>query len=112
MTVPKLPPPVDIIAARRAWTQLQESGAPLAAFEAKRWLVDAVFGGSPFLRDLILRDPPFAAESLGNDPDRVLNSLIASLKTDVESEHDMRRLLRVSRGRAAMTIALADIGGL
>src|SRR5262249_10313515 len=71
-----------------------------------------VFGGSPFLRDLILRDPQFAAESLKNDPDQVLSSLIAGLRADVGEEQELRRLLRVSRGRAAMTIALADISGL
>ncbi len=59
----ELPPPLDLDAARRAWTQLQESGVPLTAFEAKRSLLDAVFGGSPFLRELILRDVQFAAEN-------------------------------------------------
>ncbi|MGE3873141.1 MAG: hypothetical protein AB7F74_09305, partial [Parvibaculaceae bacterium] len=104
----ELPPPLDQDAARRAWTQLQESGIPLAAFEARRPLLDAVFGGSPFLRDLILRDPQFAAESLEGDPDLVLDRLIAGLEAEVGDEQELRRLLRVSRGRAAMTMALAD----
>ncbi|MGE3877014.1 MAG: bifunctional [glutamine synthetase] adenylyltransferase/[glutamine synthetase]-adenylyl-L-tyrosine phosphorylase, partial [Parvibaculaceae bacterium] len=81
------------------------------AFEARRPLLDAVFGGSPFLRDLILRDPQFAAESLEGDPDQVLDRLIAGLEAEVGDEQELRRLLRVSRGRAAMTMALADIGG-
>src|SRR5688572_2252191 len=106
-----LPPPLDEEAARRAWDQLQESGIPMAAFAAKRSLLGAVFGGSPFLRDLILRDPQFAAESLTSDPDRMLDTLIAGLGAAVADEYELRRLLRVSRGRVAMTIALADIGG-
>ena len=107
-----LPPPFDSAAAERAWTQLQETGVARDTFEKKRALVDAVFGGSPFLRDLILRDPQFAAESLGNDPDQTLSHLIAGLHAEVADEQELRRLLRQSRGRAAMTIALADIGGV
>jgi glutamate-ammonia-ligase adenylyltransferase len=107
----RLPPPLDPEAARRAWTQLQESGTLMAAFETKRNLLDAVFGGSSFLRDLILRDASFAAETLANDPDKVLDTLIAGLAAEVADEVELRRLLRVSRGRAAMTIALADIDG-
>jgi len=83
----------------------------MAAFEARRSLLDAVFGGSPFLRDLILRDPQFAAESLSGDPEQVLSGLIAGLTAEVADEQELRRLLRVSRGRVAMTIAFADIGG-
>ncbi|MGE0241061.1 MAG: bifunctional [glutamine synthetase] adenylyltransferase/[glutamine synthetase]-adenylyl-L-tyrosine phosphorylase [Parvibaculaceae bacterium] len=106
-----LPPPLDQEAAERAWTQLGESGVPLDAFESRRALIDAVFGGSPFLRDLILRDPHFTAEMLDGDPEHVLGRLIADLTADVGDEQELRRLLRVSRARAAMTIALADIGG-
>jgi glutamate-ammonia-ligase adenylyltransferase len=107
----ELPPPLDQEVARRAWTQLRESGISMDAFEAKRSLLDAVFGGSPFLRDLILRDPQFAAESLADDPDRMLDRLIAGVGATAADEQDVRRLLRVSRGRVAMTVALADIGG-
>src|SRR5689334_7971585 len=106
-----VPAPLDQEAARRAWTQLRESGISMAVFEARRNLLDAVFGGSSFLRDLILRDAPFAAESLASDPNGVLDTLIAGLEAAVADEAQLRRLLRVSRGRAAMTIALADIGG-
>jgi glutamate-ammonia-ligase adenylyltransferase len=106
-----LPPPTDQAAARRAWDQLRESGTPMASFEAQRALLDAIFGGSPFLRELILRDPAFAAESLGTVPDRVLDQIMAGLAGPPEDEAAMRRLLRVSRGRAALTIALADLSG-
>src|SRR5262245_65244177 len=89
----ELPPPLNEEAARRAWNHLQESGVSAAAFQAKRSFLDAVFGGSPFLRDLILRDPQFAADSLKNDPDQVLDALIGGLKADVGDERELRRLL-------------------
>ena len=107
----ELPPPLDRETAVRAWTQLRESGVSPAAFEARRVLIDAVFGGSPFLRDLILRDAQFAAEIVGSDPESMLDRLIAGLLVDAVDEQELRRLLRVSRARAAATIALADIGG-
>ena len=106
-----LPPPLDREAAVRAWTQLRDSGVSPAVFEAQRALIDAVFGGSPFLRDLILRDTQFAAEIVGSDPATMLDRLIAGLSAHAGDEQELRRLLRVSRARAAATIALADIGG-
>lgn len=107
----RLPPPLDHDTVDRAWTDLRGEGADLAAFEARRSLVDAVFGGSPFLRDLVLRDCNFARRILMTDADRMLAELIDGLAAEVEDEQGMRRLLRKTRGRAALTIALADLSG-
>ena len=107
----QLPQPSDLDAVRRAWTDLRASGIALAPFEAKRPLIDAVFGGSPFLRDLILRDPDFAARILEADPQVSLDAVMADLSAKAGDEAEMRRLLRRSRGRAALIIALADIDG-
>ncbi len=106
-----LPPPSDADTASRAWADLRASGADLTAFEAKRSLIDAVFGGSPFLRDLALRDAEFAARALALDPDALLDEIIAALPTPADNEQELRRLLRCCRNRAALVIALADIGG-
>ncbi|TMJ39502.1 MAG: bifunctional [glutamine synthetase] adenylyltransferase/[glutamine synthetase]-adenylyl-L-tyrosine phosphorylase, partial [Alphaproteobacteria bacterium] len=106
-----LPDPVDQDSVHRAWTELQGGGAAMKPFEANRPLLDAVFGGSPFLRDLILRDPEFAARILEADPQAILDTVIQGLCAEVRDEAEMRRLLRMSRARAALIIALADIGG-
>ncbi|QIG49660.1 bifunctional [glutamine synthetase] adenylyltransferase/[glutamine synthetase]-adenylyl-L-tyrosine phosphorylase [Nordella sp. HKS 07] len=106
-----LPPPHDQDSAARAWTDLRGEGTVLGPFEAKRSLLDAVFGGSPFLRDLILRDPDFARRVLATDPDQVLAGIIEGLTAEAEDEPEMRRLLRKSRGQAALAIALADLSG-
>ncbi|WP_119393016.1 bifunctional [glutamine synthetase] adenylyltransferase/[glutamine synthetase]-adenylyl-L-tyrosine phosphorylase [Taklimakanibacter lacteus] len=108
---PNLPPPADPEAAARAWVELRGAGADLVAFEAKRPLVEAVFGGSPFLRDLMLRDSAFAARILSADPKPLLDEVIAGLSAEADDEQELRRLLRRSRNRAALIIALADIGG-
>ncbi|HTN97803.1 MAG TPA: bifunctional [glutamine synthetase] adenylyltransferase/[glutamine synthetase]-adenylyl-L-tyrosine phosphorylase [Nordella sp.] len=106
-----LPPPMDQDRVARAWTDLRAEGAALASFEAKRPLVDAVFGGSPFLRDLILRDGAFAERILTTEPDRMLTEIIEGLGAEAGDEPEMRRLLRKSKARAALTIALADLSG-
>jgi glutamate-ammonia-ligase adenylyltransferase len=107
----QLPPPADPDAVRRVWADLRGSGAAIAPFEARRPLIDAVFGGSPFLRDLILRDAEFAASVLEADPQANLDAVIGGFAAEAGDEAQMRRLLRRSRGRAALIIALADIGG-
>src|SRR5437868_8812259 len=107
-----LPPPIDQDRATRAWTDLRGERAALAPFEAKRPLVDAVFGGSPFLRDLILRDGEFAERILTTEPDRMLAEIIEGLGAEAGDEAEMRRLLRKSKARAALTIALADLSGV
>lgn len=106
-----LPPPLEMDRVDRAWTDLQAEGAARAPFEARRPLLDAVFGGSPFLSDLILRDPDFARRVLATDPGRMLDQIIAGLDAEAEDEPAMRRLLRRSRGHAALVIALADLSG-
>ena len=85
----------------------------MAAFRSQRHVcIDAVFGGSPFLRDLILRDPRIRwPHILGSDPRELLDSSSPASPAEAGDEQAMRRLLRRSRARAAMTIALADIGG-
>lgn len=106
-----LPPPLDHDCVNRAWADLRGEGTVPALFEAKRPLLDAVFGGSSFLRDLILRDSEFAECILATGPDRMLAEIIEGLGAGAEDEQEMRRLLRKSRGRAALTIALADLSG-
>jgi [glutamine synthetase] adenylyltransferase / [glutamine synthetase]-adenylyl-L-tyrosine phosphorylase len=109
--IAQLPPPADLDAVHRAWADLRGGDATIAPFEAQRALVDAVFGGSPFLRDLILRDAQFAATVLEADPQANLDAVIEGLAAEAGDEAQMRRLLRRSRCRAAVIIALADIGG-
>lgn len=109
--IEQLPPPADTDSAARAWTELRGAHADLAAFDAKRPLVDAVFGGSPFLRDIVLRDAGFAARVLAEDPKSLLDEVITGLAAEAGDEQELRRLLRRSRNRAALIVALADIGG-
>ena len=79
-----------------------------------RHLVDAVFAASPFLTDLILRDPGEALASLRESPERRADSLIAEAPRALalEGEADFKRTIRRIKAKSALLIALADIAGV
>ena len=75
-------------------------------------LLDAVLGGSPFLADLIIRDPVFALACLKCAPEDVLDDIVAGVATiagSEEGERAVKKNLRQARSHAALVIALADV---
>ncbi|CAN5212095.1 bifunctional [glutamine synthetase] adenylyltransferase/[glutamine synthetase]-adenylyl-L-tyrosine phosphorylase [soil metagenome] len=114
-----LPAPWDTGAAERAVRDLQQAGDPqaVAILESPRArpLLEAVFGASPFLRDMILRDPAAAASILNADPEHALTRFCERLAEDAraaKTEDGIKRVLRRARGQAALLIALADLSGV
>lgn len=87
----------------------------LSSSDAGRALLGAVFGNSPFLSDIAVRDPGWLQELLGAGPDTAFDTLLdrawASLADETDQPTLMRELRRLKR-RAAFLIALADISGL
>ena len=87
----------------------------LGASESGRALLGALFGNSPFLTDLAVRNAPTLKLALEVGPDRALRSLVEEAWGSLADESDqtalMRGLRRLKR-RAALVIALADIGGV
>ncbi|RMD64040.1 MAG: bifunctional [glutamine synthetase] adenylyltransferase/[glutamine synthetase]-adenylyl-L-tyrosine phosphorylase [Alphaproteobacteria bacterium] len=80
-----------------------------------RRLLEAVFGNSPFLTHCVLCDPAFFAELTTRGPEAVLRDTGAWLKHTLSHEADRAQLmrgLRVARRRAALAVAVADLGGL
>lgn len=76
-------------------------------------LLKAIFGASPFLTGLILRDPTDLLECLTNEPEAYLRELGEALDREVasaESQKTVMALLRGYKRRVALAIALADIG--
>ena len=99
-----------------AWERLaEEHGAPaVERLKAHRPLLDRLFAGSPFLAGLVLREPAFAAECLGGDPDELLDGLVAALKARTGAdagEAEVKAALRQERAKAALLIAVADLSG-
>ncbi len=76
-------------------------------------LAGAIAGASPYLRQLMLREPAFTRDALGGDPDALFASVLGELgelPRDL-SQADMMRALRVAKRKAALLVALADLGG-
>ena len=82
---------------------------------AGRGLLEAVFGGSPYLTELALKTPATVRRFLTDGPDAAVAAELAALRADSGTETDTARLMRSFRQakrRVALLIALADIGGL
>ncbi|HVJ55385.1 MAG TPA: bifunctional [glutamine synthetase] adenylyltransferase/[glutamine synthetase]-adenylyl-L-tyrosine phosphorylase [Aliidongia sp.] len=80
---------------------------------ARRWL-DAIFGNSPYLTRLALRDPAIVSTVMRQGPDHTLAEVIGALNAETAQEarpEVMSRLRRVKR-QAALIIAMADIGAV
>jgi glutamate-ammonia-ligase adenylyltransferase len=109
-------------ASARAWERLRtDDGEPsrrLQDFLAERGdardLVGAIFAASPFLTDLILRDPGEALASLRESPERRTEALIAETAEALAlgSEAEFKRTIRRIKSKSALLIALADIAGV
>jgi glutamate-ammonia-ligase adenylyltransferase len=85
----------------------------LAASAEGRALLEAIFGNSPFLSQLLFSESDIVEAFLAQDSASVLTDLLAALSA-TRSEGDTARLaraLRQFRRRAALLVALADIGG-
>jgi len=78
-------------------------------------LLNAAFGASPFLRDLSLQSPRRLIDSLTQSPESRIETLCAGIRNAIGETEDFEeasRLLRVFKGDTALTIAVADIGGV
>src|SRR5262245_23948780 len=106
------PRPFDGMRAGRALESL--AGEGVVVQETDRKLLEAAFGNSGFLSRLALREPAAVAEIFAKGPKVILSDAIAAALKAAESpdvESAMTGLRRAKR-RAALAIALADIGGL
>jgi [glutamine synthetase] adenylyltransferase / [glutamine synthetase]-adenylyl-L-tyrosine phosphorylase len=105
----RLPPPLDAAAVRRL-----RDAMPDALRDGPRPdLVDGLAGASPYLRDLMLADPDFAAEAFVANPESLLDRIIAGLRmaADGTGQAAFMEALRAAKARAALLIAIADTGG-
>ena len=111
-----LPEPGDPSQAELHLSQCAESElAEIAADATGLRLLKSVFGNSPFLARCLLRDPAFARQLAFSDPESLFSTLIQELHPkaliDLDESALMQRL-RIARRRAALLIALCDIGGI
>ncbi len=106
-----LPDPFDPGRAARTFEALAELG--FVPDDTDRPVLAAVFGNSPFLARLALREhatlPSLLAD--GSDPAIADAILLALSAADAATEAEAMARLRVAKRRAALAIALADIAG-
>lgn len=78
-----------------------------------RELLAAVASNSPYLARTLQRDPDFVPELLATAPEAMFAKLLAGIEaTSVTDRRELMALLRETKRRAALLIALADIGGI
>jgi len=82
---------------------------------AGKAVLEAIFGNSPYLAQLLVRNPDIAVEALNRGPDEVFQDIVGRLETDLagaDSAEKMMPALRQAKNRAALLIALADIADI
>ena len=85
----------------------------LPSMPAGKAMLECVFGASPFLESCLLAEPGFVRRLWTEGPDSCFAEILADLRAlpPDTSEASAGRSLRISRRRAALTLALADISG-
>jgi glutamate-ammonia-ligase adenylyltransferase len=105
---PPCPSP-DTDAVARFWQDMPE-GSIAPEYRA---IAGAIAAGSPFLRQLMIRDPGYAARCFAESADVLLAGILQDLRAvppDL-SQAEVMRVLRQHRKHAAMLIAVADLSG-
>jgi glutamate-ammonia-ligase adenylyltransferase len=95
--------------------QAKSLKALLTAHPTVNTLLESLAESSPFLWELVSRDPDRLLRLLGADPDRHLAALLEANGRAVAATEDVSEamgLLRLMKAEAALLIALADIGGV
>ncbi|MFW6076151.1 MAG: bifunctional [glutamine synthetase] adenylyltransferase/[glutamine synthetase]-adenylyl-L-tyrosine phosphorylase [Hyphomicrobiales bacterium] len=115
-----LPEPADPSATASALDRLGDEGAA-AELKSRAEGIDSVGGllrgvlaASPFLTDLMVRDPEFAVACLDAAPEDSLSELCETVAAETiagPDERTVKSALRRARAKAALVIALADLGG-
>ncbi|MGE5147803.1 MAG: bifunctional [glutamine synthetase] adenylyltransferase/[glutamine synthetase]-adenylyl-L-tyrosine phosphorylase [Candidatus Eiseniibacteriota bacterium] len=121
VTAPRLIAPGEAEATLAAWLSelTPDERAPiealLAGSQSLTTLLQSLSESSPFLWDLVRREPERLTRLLRNDPDRHFPHLLAETgraAAAATDEAEAMRLLRRMKAEAALLIALADIGGV
>src|SRR5690625_3409422 len=78
-------------------------------------LIRGATASSPYLARLTARHGDFLADAITRPPETVLADLLARMENAIETttaSGPARRILRETKARAALLIALADLGGV
>ncbi|MDR3520591.1 MAG: glutamate-ammonia-ligase adenylyltransferase, partial [Acidocella sp.] len=109
------PPPADAQAAVRLLTEFAALGRAESKFAHSAQgavVLNALGGNAPYLADLALAEPKILMQALAH-PQTVMDDLLARLGKipPTISRAEISKKLRIAKRQAALTIAVADIGG-
>ena len=107
---PTYPPALDAQMVAHFWA---DAGAAGAGLYPARPLIESVVAGSPYLRGLLLHNLDFAVAALSRAPEDEVADLCAAVAAAarLEGEDAFMAAPRHAKARAALIIALADVGG-
>jgi glutamate-ammonia-ligase adenylyltransferase len=113
---PRFPSAADPAAAARlraAFAALGSTERALAASPAGAALLDCLGGNAPYLAELACRHPDCLIATLDDGPDAAFAAELAALASlpPSASRAQTARALRRAKARAALVIAVADLGG-
>ncbi|WP_417515355.1 bifunctional [glutamine synthetase] adenylyltransferase/[glutamine synthetase]-adenylyl-L-tyrosine phosphorylase [Minwuia sp.] len=120
------PEPADLTAIDRAWDKWRttraretqdQAGNDSGPYDHDRFrsLLDGVFAGSPYLTNLVMRESDLVCSLMDRDPDQAMAEVFAELSARPDATASSRAVstqLRRAKRRAALLIALADLGGV
>ncbi|HER26379.1 MAG TPA: glutamine-synthetase adenylyltransferase, partial [Rhodospirillales bacterium] len=86
-------------------------GSVLANSSA-RALAEAIFGNSPYLSKCMIGAPEFSCRLFAQGPDIAFNAVLEDVRAAGTGQGNTAKLLRLAKNRAALSIALADIGDM
>ncbi|HEY5336958.1 MAG TPA: hypothetical protein VIJ85_02045, partial [Rhizomicrobium sp.] len=110
----KIPAPFDVARAQRTLAALAEGEGGFVPAAEHLPVLEAAFGNSPFLARIAIRERDFLKHALSSEPQSLMRDIEAECFAAVEAESIVAAMavLRRAKRRAALTIALADIGGI
>jgi glutamate-ammonia-ligase adenylyltransferase len=114
---PAWPPPADEQAAARlaeAFAALGRQEQKFARTEAGARLLAALGGNAPYLADLAVKESACVLAVMKRGPDAAFADIMATIGkiAPYEKRPEVARKLRLAKRRAALVIALADLGGM
>jgi glutamate-ammonia-ligase adenylyltransferase len=114
---PQFPGPADLAAAARLHEDFAALGPAqrrFAATPAGRAALDCLGGNAPYLADMACRESGCLIRTLKSGPDAALAHALENLRALplAASRRQLASQLREAKRQAALTIAIADIGGL
>ena len=96
-------------------TGLADFAQQMAEDSLGRNLLGTVFGNSPFLTSVILKDPAFFRCLIEQGPDAAMMEILEDSgqnPPDHPDDDSLARYLRIAKQRTSLTVALADITGV